>query len=299
MTPGFDAGFAARCAALCPGFVAEPARIRARKSQLLAGVVDGLPVIAKRVARPNAVWSWYLAREIAIYRAFAASPPPFRVPRFVAADAELLVVERLPGAPLATRRRPMLDLDEPALRGFLALRDQLAGYAIAIDGPGFSPGGSAAEERRGLIDLPPSRAVRTPLRERLLEDPTDPSWIRDGLARAARRELIAPAVATRLADAIDPALAFCHGDLLLRNALPDGLVDWECAGHYARDWDLALLWTQLAPPSRARLEALAGPALVPLAGFALVREIRFAQAYGRDGADLRAELAALLRSHDV
>lgn len=57
MTPEPDDGFAARCVALCPSFVGAPSvRMRARKSQLIAGVVDGLPV----VARPNAVWSWYL-----------------------------------------------------------------------------------------------------------------------------------------------------------------------------------------------------------------------------------------------
>ncbi len=276
MTPGLDAGFAARCAALCPGFVAEPTRLRARKSQLLAGVVDGLPVIAKRVARPDAVWSWYLAREIAIYRAFAASPPGFRVPRFVAAEAGLLVIERVPGLPLATRRRPMTALDAATLQAFVALRDQLAAVPAPVEGP-------------------PPTAVRNQLRERLLEDPTDAAWIRDGLARAARRELIAPALAARIAERLPTGTAFAHGDLLLRNALPGPiLVDWECAGSHPRDWDLALLWTQLAPASRARLETLASPSILPLCAFALVRELRFEQAYGRGQERTSAELRAAL-----
>jgi len=293
MTPEDDAGFVARCVALCPGFVADPQRLRARKSALLCGRVDGLPVVAKAVAhpkgtgspgsslaRPNAVWSWYLAREIAIYRAFAAAPPPFRVPRLVAASAELLVIERLPGAPLASRRRPAAALDEPTLRAFVALRAQLAAW-------------------RAPATPAPTPAVRAQLRERLLEDPTDPAWIPDGLARAGRRGLIAPERAAQLVTTLDPTLATCHGDLLLRNVLADGgglaLVDWECAGPYPRDWDLALLWTQLAPPARTRLAALvgAGPAFFALCAFALVRELRFEAAYGRTSDTLRAELAEL------
>ena len=280
MTLGLDAGFAAACVALCPGFVAEPGTLRARKSALLCGRVDGEPVVAKRVARPNAVWSWYLAREIAIYRAFAAAPPEFRVPRLVAASGDLLVIERLPGAPLGARRRPAAALDEPTLRAFVTLRARLAAW-------------SAPETPA------PTAAVRGQLRERLLEDPTDPDWIAGGLARAGRRGLISPTLAARLTELLAPARATCHGDLLLRNVLGDAgglaVVDWECAGMYPCDWDLALLWTQLAAPSRVVLASLidAGPPFFALCAFALVRELRFEAAYGRISADLRAELAAL------
>src|SRR5687767_2199326 len=113
MTPAADSAFAARCRAVCPRFRAIGA-LRARKSALLVGDVDGQPVVAKQLARPNQVWAWYLAHEIAVYRAFAAVPPPFRVPTLVAASDDILVIERIAGEPAATRRRSAAMLD-PAI----------------------------------------------------------------------------------------------------------------------------------------------------------------------------------------
>jgi thiamine kinase-like enzyme len=63
-------------------------------------------------------------------------------------------------------------------------------------------------------------------------------------------------------------------------------VDWECAGHHLRDWDLALLWTQLAPNARPLVEdAVRAPqdrwrAFLALVVFALARELRFLLAFG-------------------
>jgi hypothetical protein len=83
--------------------------------------------------------------------------------------------------------------------------------------------------------------------------------------------------------------------MLLRNAIaPEagtdgdgvGLVDWECAGHYLRDWDLALLWSQLGAESRPIVEAATRTdevrwrAFLALAAFAVAREIRFLLAFG-------------------
>jgi thiamine kinase-like enzyme len=85
-----------------------------------------------------------------------------------------------------------------------------------------------------------------------------------------------------------PALAFAHGDLLLRNLVRDGgdvaWIDWECAGAHPRDWDLALLWVGLPADVRPRVEAVVrddasstGRWAAFLAGvaFALAREIKF------------------------
>ncbi len=288
MTPGPGADFADACAALCPGFRASgPPRV-ARKSELLWGEVAGTAVVAKRLRAASAVWSWYFAREVALYRAFAAKPLPVRAPRLVAADASVLVIEAMPGEPLATRRLPAAPLDVSTIDRLVALRIALATW----------DGDVPAD--------PPPPAVRRQLRERYLEDPTAPlAWIRDGLARAATRKLVDGALADRALAALGtPRLAFGHGDLLLRNAIAVGdaiaLVDWECAGTHVFDWDLALLWTQLAPESRAHLEAHVAdrlPAFLALCVFALAREVKYLGSFGhpspRRARALAAELAAL------
>ena len=123
MTPAPREGFAAT----------EPPR-RARKSSLEIGVFRGAPAVAKRLVRDTPVWRWYFARERAVYRAFAVAPPPVRAPRLLAEDDDVLVLERLPGDPLATRRSPAAELP-PA---------QLAALAAALDRLSALPFGSAA-----------------------------------------------------------------------------------------------------------------------------------------------------------
>jgi aminoglycoside phosphotransferase (APT) family kinase protein len=290
------AGFAAACAEVCPGFL-PLRRIAARKSELLAGTVDGAPAIAKRLARPDEVWAWYLRREIAIYRAFAAAPPALRVPRLLAADEErgVLVLERVPGAPLATHRRPRVPPSAADAAALVELRRRIAAW------PGPLP-----------PDPPRSPRASRQIAARLLEDPTAPrAWFHAGVARCAESGLLPADVARRIdaALAAHPAVALSHGDLLLRNVIRDGdqlaLVDWECAGLHLEDWDLALVWIQLEPPARVPIEAAVragGPtrwhAFLGLAAFALARELSFLRAFRRaapDGAAatrLRAELAA-------
>lgn len=278
MTPEVDTGFAARCRALCGDGFRALSILPARKSELLAGELDGAPVVAKRLARANDVWAWYLAREIAVYRGFAATPPPFRVPALIAADDDVLVIERVPGAPLASRRSPLAVLEDAVLAGLLAQRAQLATYAFA-DGPRPAP------------------AVRAQLRARFLEDPSDPHWIRDGLARAARRGLLPAVAAARIAGNLDDATAGSHGDLLLRNVVGGVLVDWECAGPHPIDWDLALLWTQLAPVHRPLIETAArGRGFLGVVAFALVRELAILHAFGKGPRD--ASVARLTRELD-
>jgi hypothetical protein len=62
------------------------------------------------------------------------------------------------------------------------------------------------------------------------------------------------------------------------------LVDWECAGEHAADWDLALVFTQLAPEARVAIDEVVagGPrarAFAALVTFALVRERAFLDAF--------------------
>jgi len=287
MTPEPDPDFAAACRLRWPGFRATGS-LPARKSQLLVGELDGVRVVAKRLARPNAVWAWYLARELAIYRAFAATPPPFRAPRLVAATDDILVVEHVSGEPLARRRRPAAELTPDQLAALLATCAQIAAWS------GTWPEGPVA---------PP--AVHRALRRRLLEDATAPvAWVREGVARGAATGILDDAQAAAIDGALALEVAPSHGDLLLRHAIGDGdaitLVDWECAGPHLALWDRALLWTQLGDDAREQLERRVGAgelrALVALAAFALVREIAIVRAFNAsDDALVRALTATVAR----
>jgi hypothetical protein len=294
MIPASEPSFAVACARACPGFSADGEVWRARKSELLWGHVDGRSVVAKRLVRPTAVWTWYFAREVALYRAFEAQPPAVPLPRLVGAADGILVIERLPGEPIATRRHPHAELTAADVAALVDYRARLAAWTGPVP-----------------LASPPAR-VRSQLRERLLEDPTAPvAWVRDGVARCARRGILDTGAAARIDDALaaHAPVAFGHGDVLLRNAIRDGdsiaLCDWECAGPHVYDWDLALLWSQLAVDAREPLEDVARetPArwrsFVGLAAFALAREIRFLVGFGvandhGELARLRGELAELV-----
>ncbi len=282
-TPGPATGFADRCAELCPGFRATGSIRRARKSELLAGEIGGAPVIAKRLLRPNAVWDWYFAREVAVYRSFAAAPPAFRAPRVHAVADDVFVIERFPIS-LARLRRPYGELPAPTVEALIGLHHAIAHHTFPSE--------------------PPPANVVAHLRQRLLEDPCDPAWIREGLARSHARSWIDDdtlAAARGALDAYAP-IASGHGDLLLRNAMEAAtgeivLVDWECAGRYVADWDLALLWTQLGPRARDIVEAAVTgtprrTSFVALVVFALCRELAFLDAF-RTPADHRGRLRVL------
>lgn len=274
--------FAERCAELHAGFRATGPLRRMRKSELLPGEIDGAPAIAKRMMKPSSVWDWYFAHEVAVYRAFVASPPPFPVPSVFAIADDVIIMERFPSS-LATLRRPYADVSPTAL---VAQHAAIATYAFPT------------------VPASPSKVLHEVSR-RLLEDPTNPSWIVDGLERCRGRDLIDGDVYRAAIIALsDAPISPSHGDLLLRNAMQrdDGtvvLVDWECAGEHLADWDLALLWTQLAPEGRAIVEAgIADPvAFGALVVFALCRELVFLDAFrtAREHAGRRrveAELAA-------
>jgi hypothetical protein len=280
--------------ALLPGLRRAGPLRRSLKSRLLPCELDGEPLLVKQLARDDALWRWYFARELELYRSFAAEPPPCRLPRLRAADAErrLLVLERFAESPLATTRLASGALDARVLEALALTCDALAGWTRGLE--------LAPRE-------PPAPAAVRELRRRLLEDPSAPlGWVREGIARCAALGILAGADAAAALDALaaHPAVTFAHGDLLPRNAfaLPGGavaLVDWECAGAHPAGWDRALLWVN-APAARARLEADldAGEAAGTFWAcvlFALGREIKFRRRGGRDDdarvAALRAELA--------
>ena len=290
--PGLD--FHTRVAALCPGFVGDGEPRRFRKSEVLVGRVGDVSVFAKRLVKTEPVWVWFFAREVAMYRAFAAEPPAVPVPRLIAAADDVLVVERIPGEPLARARRPSAMLPIRTVAALLAATDSLATWP-------HKP-----------VHVEVAARVRSQLHERLLEHPDEPTWVRDGIRLAAKRGLVAEPLARIVDDALGryTQTAFGHGDLLLRNAISEdddsvALVDWECAGIHPRDWDRALLWTQLAPPARTLVEDAVRDsggrwrAFLGLVVFAFARELRFAASFGppeksaAERAAINAELAAV------
>lgn len=275
MTPDPDSGFAEACRQVCPAFRATGPRLRARKSSVLPGDIDGVAVIAKRVAKDSDVWRWYFARETAIYRERSGSLP---MPRLIAADDSILIVERVPGEPLGRRRDPRAALPAAALDELIAIHCRIARSTGAWP------------------TIEPTPRVRSQLRSRLLEDPTAPvEWVRAGVERVVSRRIVPRDLGQRMTSAIDAhaEIAPSHGDPLLRNAIGEHiderwritLVDWECAGLHLADWDLALLYTQLTAESRAPIEREVRSSdarwrcFVALVAFAIAREISFAIAF--------------------
>ena len=282
--------------ALVPGLEPAPGRVRRSvKCVLVPCAVRGRAAIVKKLYGPDAPWRWYLAREIALGRAFARDPPPVRVPRLLAGDAArgLVVMERLSGRPLGAVRhdpRGRAVASDEAWRTLLELR-----CAIAAWSPPATITSAPA----------PDAATRAEMRARLLEDPSAPlAWAADGLARCAALGLLDARDAARLTHAIDADGArFQHGDLLLRNVVCDregalAVVDWECAGPHPRAWDAALLSVWAPRWAREALRAEhAAEAFDACAAFALARELAFRRSRGASdpvSARLRADLAALL-----
>ncbi len=239
-SPLHQLGAAAR--AVCPTLRVDALLHRTDKTAVLAGVLDGAPVVAKFLLDRGEFWRAKFAAEVRTYEVFAAAPPPVPVPRLCAADpaAGVLVATRLPGAPVATDRYPG-PLPDTAV-------DVLVGAASAVS-TWRPPAGALA----AVWDYP-QRFTRYRDRHGLFDD-------------ADHTALTAAAAA---AGPLEPA----HGDLLPGNVLHadttlSGVLDWEFAGLYLPGADLALLWVLLAatPAARARIEAAAGTTMPSRAGF--------------------------------
>jgi hypothetical protein len=154
-----------------PGFQLHGPAQQTTKSLLLRGRLDGAEVLVKKLLRPESVWGWYFARELAIYRVFSEEPPPVRVPRLIEADdaGGLLVLELLRGRPLAVNRRIEAALSPGTQQELRRICRELGAW------------------RRGLERIPseaPRPEQRRVMRDRLLEDPSAPlGWVQEGLDR--------------------------------------------------------------------------------------------------------------------
>jgi hypothetical protein len=273
---------------LLPELRAAPGPVRrSLKCIAIPAAIGTRQVVVKVLVRSNPVWRWYFERERAIYEQFErAAPPldPVQVPRLVAHSGEFLVIDRMPGEPLARWRHDAgtVQLDSGTWEALVGARERLSRWVPAGGfGPRHAPGG----------------ALVAAMRRRLLEDPSEPvGWIAHGIERLRRPSpaMLDAQDAERMVHALSehPATCSSHGDLLLRNVLSGGggrlsLVDWECAGEHAEAWDPALLWVFAPEWARRRLEMepMARPeswrAFLSCVAFALSREVFYRSAQGR------------------
>src|ERR1700754_1731269 len=98
---------------------------RTDKAVTIAGRWYGRDVVAKQLTSAEAYWVNRFAHEVSVYRAFAVTPLPWRVPQLHYAGRRVLVIERLPGTPPHTDRYPPR-LPEPTVTGML---DALTAFA--------------------------------------------------------------------------------------------------------------------------------------------------------------------------
>lgn len=243
---------------LCPAFVPAGSPQRTETSLLVPGMVDGRQVIAKHPTDPRPFWRDRCLHEIAVYHALADQRPPVTVPRLLAADEArlLLVVERLPGRPIAAARWPQSPI-QPA--------DLVAVIATLRTLHSWNPGPAAFP---AVFDYPEQL-------ERLR---------RDGLFTRADHDLLT-ALFAEVIEALGWELN--HGDAHPGNvlAITDGdhaLVDFEFTGLHAPAFDWALLWVVLQADPAARCEvistarlngSLRWKAFLVNAALVLVREI--------------------------
>lgn len=263
--------------AALPGLVIDR-HVRSLKCVVACGELAGARVCVKMLHHRDDVWAWYFARERAV---LGQLPPERGAPRLRALVDDLLVVDELPGTPLARHRRVDRSLSPALVHACLALAEQIHALELA---PAAAP----------------EPAITQVLRRRLLEDPSAGlEWFHAGFERCAALGHVSSEQAARMHVALDvyPRLRCCHGDFLPRNLLVNAqrvaACDWECAGLHAHDWDRALLWANLQASDRAPIEAaVAEPrerahAFRALTAFALARELEFA---GRAGPARRSEL---------
>ena len=245
------------------------------KTVVFPGELAGQPAVAKVLERDLPVWRWYLQREIGLYQSFAKVPLPVRAPRLLDADPEhaILIEERLPGAALAQGRAAPGPIGAQALGALLEASEKLNAWSWAHL-PRFDPPAEAHQE----------------MRRRLLEDPTAPmAWFLEGIDRCVQLNLLSAPEAKRMRAGLeDSAIATCHGDMLLRNALWDGedlrLIDWECMGPHPAHWDRAILWPGLVPVEQDALEVYIDKhhratrsAFYATVAWALARELKFSR----------------------
>ncbi|MDI2132885.1 aminoglycoside phosphotransferase family protein [Yinghuangia seranimata] len=211
---------AAAAARVCPGFTAGAVMRRTAKSMLMTGSVGRNPVVVKYLADDSSHWMQRFRHEITAYRTFTRQRPPVRVPRLFGADPErrVLVMEHIPGRPVAVERHPGSALARADIRAVL--------HAFGVLNTWRPPTGSfhAAFDYLPRVERYHALGLLTD------RDASDLAQLLRGLSRVP--------------------LQLCHGDAMLSNVLltshGPALVDWEFVGYHLPGYDLAVLWSLLA-----------------------------------------------------
>ncbi|MCF2533855.1 aminoglycoside phosphotransferase family protein [Yinghuangia soli] len=217
VTPSMIAAAAAK---VCPGFAAGAVMRRTQKSVLMTGSVGRNPVVVKFLADDSPHWMQRFRHEISAYRTFTRQRPPVRVPRMFGADPErrVLVLEHVPGRPVAVERHPGAALARADIRAVL--------HAFGTLNTWKPPAGSfhAAFDYLPRVERYHALGLLTD------RDASDLAQLLRGLSRLP--------------------LQLCHGDAMLSNVLltshGPALVDWEFVGYHLPGYDLAVLWSLLA-----------------------------------------------------
>ena len=204
------------------------------KSVVAEGSHRGRPVVVKVLTSSDPSWRVRFAREIDVYRALAVSPSPVQTPGLVHTDgARVLVLDRLPGRPLAADRYPDAGLPDADVDTALQALDAFAGWAPT---PGLPP----------VVDYT----------ERV--DRYHRHGVVDDRSRARLHRLLAR---------LGPPARLAHGDPVPSNLLIDdagrcALVDFEFTGLALPGFDLAVLHALLVRTPRAqdRIRALVADA---------------------------------------
>ncbi|UGQ15614.1 aminoglycoside phosphotransferase family protein [Yinghuangia sp. ASG 101] len=268
---------AAVAAKVCPGFVAGGVMRRTPKSVLMTGSLGRNPVVVKFLADDSPHWVQRFRHEISAYRAFTRQRPPVRVPRLFGADPErrVLVLEHVPGRPVAVERHPGAALSRADIRAVL--------HAFGSLNTWKPPAGSfhAAFDYLPRVDRYHRLSLLTD------RDASDLAQLLRGLSRMP--------------------LQLCHGDALFSNVLltsgGPALVDWEFVGYHLPGYDLAVLWSLLArdPLTRRHIVqaaqqggSFARDAFLVNLMLVLVREIRMHDGHATGEEDRRL----LRRLHD-
>ena len=214
---------------------------RTDKTLLATGEFAGQRVAVKYLLDTDTFWAAKWHHEADVYRIFADSPPPLRIPRLLYTDnARLLVLEWVDGEQLDEDRYPQRTLTtsevDAVLRGVTALRE-------------WHP----PQARFQTIFDYPDRFQR---------------YHANGYLTDADLEAV-----ERLLAGMPASAEVNHGDPVPSNILtrPDGratLLDWEFTGLFLPGFDLAMLHTQLGahtPEIKKRIDAIVEDAGTPAA----------------------------------
>lgn len=201
------------------------------KALLVVGTYQRRAAVIKARLTDKPFWRNTFEHEVDIYRAFAACPPPVRVPELIhAARGRVIVIEHIPGRVVDAERYPS-GLIAPAVHD--TILNTLLGFGAWNPPAGTLP---------PAFDYP----ARVERYHRI--------GIFDDDDRTALHRLIAVA---------GPIAAVAHGDPLPPNLLisEDGdcvPIDFEFTGLFAAGFDLAMLHTLLAgtPGAQSSIEAI-------------------------------------------